>query len=164
MTRQENASVGNDKRFNELLTALGLAKGQIADNDLGIMPVRGITPLQPNTPAYQAAASEFMRLDFRRSIVANYLERADWVRLREVSFRWNIRSILTKDLPVFENLCRELSVGISVRNLALWTNYSGIDIEYNSPGSIPSESQAQSTDRQVLVQPRIFQFTINVGF
>lgn len=164
VTRQENARVGNDKRFNELLTTLGLAQGQIADNGLGIMPVSGISTLQPNTPAYQTASLEFMRLNFQRGIVASYLERADWVRLREVSFRWNIRPTLTKFIPLLENVCRELSLGIAVRNIAMWTNYSGIDIEYNSPGSIPSEAQAQSTDRQVLVQPRAFQLTINVGF
>ncbi|MCU0426987.1 MAG: TonB-dependent receptor [Candidatus Kapabacteria bacterium] len=164
ITRQENIRVGNDKRFNELLTALGLARGQAADNNMGIAPVQGVTVLQPNTVEYRAASEEFMRLDPGRGIVGNFLERADWVRLREIAFRWNLRPILVKSAPLFESVIRELSVGIALRNLALWTEYSGIDTEFNSPGTVPSEAQAQATDRWVLVQPRAFQFTLNLGF
>jgi TonB-dependent SusC/RagA subfamily outer membrane receptor len=164
LTRQENALAGNDKRFNRLLTALGLAKGQTADIGLELLPISGVTALQPNSVGYSAAAAEFMRLDPRYGIVANYLERADWVRLREVSLRWNVRPTLALLIPGFVSTFRELTLGVSLRNLALWTNYSGIDAEYNSPGSIPSEAQAQSTDRWALVQPRVVQFTLNIGF
>lgn len=163
LTRQENALVGNDKRFNQLLTALGLAKGQAADAGLEIPAASGVAVLPNNSPQYRTAAEEFMRLDPRYGIVANYLERADWVRLREVALRWNIRPTLAALFTGFGSAVRELAVGISLRNVALWTNYSGIDTEYNSPGNVPSEAQAQSTDRWVLVQPRVIQFTLNIG-
>lgn len=164
LTRQENAQIGNNKQFNRLLTALGLARGQAADIGLEVPATSGVAVLQPNSSEYRAAAEEFMRLDPRNGIVANYLERADWVRLREVSLRWNARPTLASLIPGFAHAVRELSVGISLRNIALWTNYSGIDTEYNSPGTVPSEAQAQSTDRWVLVQPRVVQFTFNIGF
>ncbi len=163
LTRQENTLVGNDKRFNQLLTALGLAKGQAADAGLGIPAVSDVAVLPNNSPQYRTAAEEFMRLDPRYGIVANYLERADWVRLREVALRWNIRPALAALFMGFDSAVRELAIGISLRNVALWTNYSGIDTEYNSPGNVPSEAQAQSTDRWVLVQPRVIQFTLNIG-
>ncbi len=164
LTRQENTLVGNNKRFNQLLTALGLAKGQAADIGLEVPAASGVAVLSPTSPEYRSAAEEFMHLDPRRGVVANYLERADWVRLREVSLRWNMRPTLASLIPGFSTTLRELAIGISVRNVALWTNYSGIDTEYNSPGNIPSEAQAQSTDRWVLVQPRVVQFTLNIGF
>ncbi len=163
LTRQENTLVGNDKRFNQLLTALGLAKGQAADVGLEIPAMSGVTILPNNSPQYRTAAEEFMRLDPRYGIVANYLERADWVRLREVALRWNIRPALAALFAGLDSAVRELAIGISLRNVALWTNYSGIDTEYNSPGNVPSEAQAQSTDRWVLVQPRVIQFTLNIG-
>jgi TonB-dependent SusC/RagA subfamily outer membrane receptor len=164
LTRQENVLVGNNKRFNQLLTVLGLAKGQVADLGLELPIVSGVTVLSPNSEGYRAAAAEFMRLDPRYGIVANYLERADWLRLREVSLRWNVRPTLALLIPDFVSAFRELTLGVSFRNLALWTNYSGIDTEYNSPGTVPSEAQAQSTDRWALVQPRVVQFTLNIGF
>lgn len=163
LTRQENALIGNDKRFNQLLTALGLAKGQAADAGLEIPAVSGVAVVPNNSPQYRTIAEEFMRLDPRYGVVANYLERADWVRLREVALRWNVQPTLAALFTEFGSAVRELAVGISLRNLALWTNYSGIDTEYNSPGNVPSEAQAQSTDRWVLVQPRVVQFTLNIG-
>lgn len=163
LTRQENALVGNNKRFNQLLTALGLAKGQPADIGLEVPVADGVAVLSPTSAEYRSASEEFMRHDPRKGIVANYLERADWVRLREVSLRWNAHQTLDALIPGFGTAVRELAIGLSVRNLALWTNYSGIDTDYNSPGAVPSEAQAQSTDRWVLVQPRVIQFTLNIG-
>lgn len=163
LTRQENVLVGNDKRFNQLLTALGLAKGQAGDAGLEIPAVDGVAVVPNNSPQYRTTAEEFMRLDPRYGIVANYVERADWVRLREVALRWNVQPSLAALFTGFGSAVRELAVGISLRNIALWTNYSGIDTEYNSPGNVPSEAQAQSTDRWVLVQPRVVQFTLNIG-
>jgi TonB-dependent starch-binding outer membrane protein SusC len=165
LTRWASVQTGNDKRFNELATQLGVANTQTASNeDLKIIPVMpGIQPLTPGTPAYEAAAREFMRLDWRFGVTSNFNERSDWVRLREISLRWSAIEFLKSAVPVLGSAMRECAIGISVRNAALWTNYSGIDTEINSPGTSSSTDQAQSTDRWVVMQARAFAFMLTIG-
>jgi TonB-dependent SusC/RagA subfamily outer membrane receptor len=164
LTRQQNTLYGNDKVFNRLANQLGLAPGQLGDAKFENIPrLIDVKPLAPNTPEYRAAAEAFMRLDPSNGTVANFLESADWVRLRELSLRWNARNLLASEVPLL-SFVRELSVGIAVRNAFIWTNYSGIDVEYNSPGAIPSQTYAQASDNWVLMQPRVVQFVLNIGF
>jgi TonB-dependent SusC/RagA subfamily outer membrane receptor len=170
-TRQQAAAYGSNARFNELATRLGLAHGQagdigavtVDDPDTYIRPVAGVQALQPNTPAYQAAAEEFMRLDTRYGTVANYLEKADWVRIRELSFRWNARNSLATALSLPDAL-RTLTLGVSARNVFLWTTYSGADVEINAPADIPSRSIVQSSDIWSLMQARTVNFQLEIGF
>jgi TonB-linked SusC/RagA family outer membrane protein len=87
---------------------------------------------------------------------AGYIEKADFVKLREVA--------LTIGLP--ENLARRLrSQGISLtlagRNLKTWTDYSGIDPEINFNGS-----GSQFSTAEFLTQPPVRYYTarIDVNF
>ena len=163
-TRQQSAFYGSNPRFNTLATQLGLATGQPnAITGDSIRPVAGVLVLQPNTKEYQAAAVDFMRLDPRFGSIANYLERGDWIRLRELSLRWNARTALSSwlSLPTF---IRTLVFGISARNVFLWTTYSGADVEINSPAGIPSTSVAQGSDIWSLMQARTMNFHIEIGF
>lgn len=164
LTRQQNTLYGNDRVFNKLATQLGLARGQAGDARYEfINPVPGVQPLEPNTPAYRAAAEAFMRLDPNNGTIANFLESADWLRLREISVRWNLTPLLTSYSGAL-SFVRECSVTVAVRNAALWTNYSGIDIEYNAPAAIPTQTFAQASDTWVLMQPRTVQFMVSLGF
>jgi len=83
---------------------------------------------------------------------AGYIEKADFVKLREVA--------LTVGLP--ENLARRLrSQGISLtlagRNLKTWTDYSGIDPEINFAGSGSNFNTAE-----FLTQPPVRYWTARV--
>lgn len=162
-TRQQAAAAGSNPAFNRMATRLGLAKGQAGDIGLGIIPTAGITPLAPNTPEYRATAEEFMQMDTRFGNVANYLERADWLRLRELSLTWNARSVLVNAV-VLPKEVRSLVLGLSVRNAFLWTTYSGAETEINSPANIPSRAIAQSSDIWSLMQARTFTFRLDIGF
>lgn len=162
-TREQTSSSGGNPRFNRLLTQLGLAQGQIADAQLGIRAADGVQVLAPNTPEYQAAATEFMRMDTRFGDVANYLENGDWVRLRELSVRWDARHTLQKAALLPEHI-RTFTLGVSIRNAFLWTNYSGVETEMNSPANIPSRSFAQSSDIFAVMQARMVNFGVEIGF
>lgn len=163
-TRQQSALFGSNPRFNALATQLGLATGEpnaITGNP--IRPVEGVKVLQPNTKEYQAAANDFMRLDPRFGTIANYLERGDWIRLRELSLRWNARSVLASGLSL-PGFIRTIVFGISARNVALWTPYSGADVDINAPAGIPSTSLAQASDIWSLMQARAINFQFEIGF
>jgi TonB-dependent SusC/RagA subfamily outer membrane receptor len=162
-TRQQAAATGSNAAFNALATRLGLAFGQSGDIGLGILPTSGEPVLTPNTAEYKAAAEEFMKMDTRYGVVANYLERGDWIRFRELSLRWNALPFLRSTFA-FSNQIRAFSLGVSARNLALWTTYSGADTEINSPANIPSRTIAQSSDIWSVMQSRAVYLQCELGF
>jgi len=57
------------------------------------------------------------------------IEDGSFVRLRELSFSYNVPSKLLAKGPV-----KAINMGINFRNLLLWTQYSGIDPETNLSG------------------------------
>jgi hypothetical protein len=57
------------------------------------------------------------------------IEDGSFVRLRELSFSYNVPSKLLAKGPV-----KAINMGINFRNLLLWTKYSGIDPETNLSG------------------------------
>jgi TonB-dependent starch-binding outer membrane protein SusC len=93
----------------------------------------------------------------------NAIQRADFLRLREVSLTYNVPS----DLLNRFNL-RRLSFTLSGRNLALWTKYPGVDPEVNAIGRSGSGDQLENnyllgTDAWNMPLPRRFLFTLNLG-
>jgi TonB-dependent starch-binding outer membrane protein SusC len=77
---------------------------------------------------------------------APFIERADFVKLREVSLRYNVR-------PEWAQLFRAdgLSITLAGRNLAVWSDYSGADPEVNIGGSDPF-TRAESNSVPMLRQ------------
>jgi TonB-dependent starch-binding outer membrane protein SusC len=165
-------SYSNNPEFNRLATQLGIfgvnvmatngaaaqERGPAAQIPTGRYP--GVEVLQPNTDAYRVAAERFMRLEYRGDAVsaANYVEKADWVRIREVSLRWNAANVINELLGA--NI-RTLSVGASVTNLALFTNYTGPEVEVNGT---PATALATSYDFISLLQSRTVNFLVSFGF
>lgn len=59
-----------------------------------------------------------------------FIEKTDWIRLREVSLSYSIPTSLLKSLPI-----KGLDLSISAHNLWLSTDYKGIDPETNLMGA-----------------------------
>jgi TonB-linked SusC/RagA family outer membrane protein len=62
--------------------------------------------------------------------LAPYIEKADFVKLREVSLSYNLPRSLISRIGV-----QDLSLTVAGRNLGIWTKYSGADPETNIEGA-----------------------------
>lgn len=173
-TRQfsTNAPYFNNPQFNRLATQLGLfGSGVAATNgaaaqergpaaQLAVGRVPGVNVLTPGTPEYQQASIEFMRLEPRVATlqVQNYTERADWLRIRELSLRFNATRIFNEITGL--NM-KNLAFTATSNNFMLFTTYSGPEVEINgNPGAAVSASQ----DFLTLMQARVYNFIVSVGF
>jgi outer membrane receptor protein involved in Fe transport len=84
-----------------------------------------------NSPDAMAAAE---RLEaFSNGDVRPYIEDATFVKLREVAVTYNLPKQVASELGPL----RTLSVSLSGRNLATFTNYSGLDPEVSNFGNQP---------------------------
>jgi TonB-linked SusC/RagA family outer membrane protein len=109
-----------------------------------------IDPTTPFDDQARAAAS----LYHSSQSVWGYMEPADFWKLREVS--------LTYDLPA--NIASQFrasatSITITGRNLATWTDYTGMDPEINSAGSADNFGISE-----FLTQPPVRYFTVRFNF
>ena len=93
----------------------------------------------------------------------NTVERADFVRWRELALTYNVPQSLTEQFRI-----RNLSLTLAGRNLALFTPYSGVDPELNAVG----RGSGSSLDQNYLTGveafgfpiPRRFEFRMQLGF
>lgn len=92
----------------------------------------------------------------------NVIQPADFIRLREVSFTYELPADLLNKLGL-----RRLSFTASGRNLALWTKYPGVDPEVNaigrSGGNDLENNFLMGTDAWNMPLPRRILFTVNLG-
>ncbi len=142
---------GNNPTFNKLATQLGMAGSGVARFS---SPVDGVSALTPGTAEYNAAAEEFSRLDWRWD--ANFIEDADFIKLRELSVSYSLRDLLPK-LQGGNHFLTDLVIAFSATNLWTSTNYSGADPEINFAGA---RSLSRGIDFLTLQQPR----TYNLSF
>jgi len=134
----------NDKRYLQLKDMLGYA-----DN------YEDIDALQPGTDAYKDAANEFAKLDHRWD--ANFVEPADFFKLREVSVSYGITGLLKK---IYGNLpISDLTIGASGMNLFTITKYSGADPEVNSDGS---RGMSRGQDFLTLMHPKVYNVWLKI--
>jgi TonB-linked SusC/RagA family outer membrane protein len=90
-----------------------------------------------NDPRFLAARSPRTRadsllrreLDVIRSIPSEYIEKADFIKLREVSLAFTVPTRL-----IARTGATQAQLVFSGRNLGLWSDYSGLDPEVNSYG------------------------------
>ena len=118
----------------------------------------GVTPLTPNTPEYVAAAERFVRTGTLDDDRANWLEEADYFRIREISVAFDASSFVA---DVSDNNIKQASLAFSVRNVALFTKYSGKEVELNNSGTGGIE---QATDFLTLQSPRTLTMSLTLGF
>lgn len=142
---------GNNPRFNELATQLGVTGTSFAPFS---SPVDGVSQLTPGSPEYNAAAEEFARLDWRFD--SNFIEDGDFFKLREISVSYSLRDLLPK-LQGNKNFLTDLVIAFSATNLWTTTKYSGADPEINWNGAL---TNFRGQDFLTLMQPR----TYNLSF
>ncbi len=144
-TRAFQVSFGNDIEYTDL------------QNQLFGNPDEGIEALKPNTPEYIETANAYAKLN--PNYDANFIEEGNWLRLREISLRVNATDWL--EMLFGDNYVKSFTFVASVRNLALWSTYSGVDPEVNMFGS--RTAVARSVDFLTLQNPRVWNFTFNLG-
>jgi TonB-linked SusC/RagA family outer membrane protein len=87
-----------------------------------------------------------------------YIEDASFVKLREVSLSWNLPDNLLGRIP---GRVQDASIVLSGRNLATWTDYTGLDPEVSNFGS---QQIARGVDVAPFPPSRSFWITFNLGF
>ena len=148
-TKRFAVRFGNNPEYNRLRYQLGLRS----------KPPKGEENLQqltPGTPEYKQAAERFARLD--GNIRSNFIEPADYFKLREISINYNLRDLLKRWNAA--NFVRKLVIGISGRNLWTATKYSGPDPEINFAGA---RSLSRGQDFLTLQHPRVYTFFLQIG-
>ena len=127
----------------------------------GGFPIRNelqaeLAQLTPGTSEYIDVAERLARTN--TNFNANFVEDADWVKLREVSLRYNFTDILRQaGATQFSNL----TLGVAARNLLTITNYSGPDPEVNFTGG---RGLIRGQDFLTLPSSRSFQVNLTLGF
>jgi outer membrane receptor protein involved in Fe transport len=149
---------GNDPEFNQLATQLGLAGSTARAAGVASFstPVAGVTALTPGTAEYRAAAERFALLDHR--VNANFVEEADFLKLREVSVSYNFADLLPKFFA--GSYINNVVMGFSARNIWTTTKYSGADVEVNHNGA---RSLTRGNDFLTLQQGKTYNFFVNLG-
>ncbi|MCB0372568.1 MAG: SusC/RagA family TonB-linked outer membrane protein [Muricauda sp.] len=84
-----------------------------------------------------------------------FVEDASWTRLRELSLFYTIPQRLIKNIG-FANM----EIGVTGRNLALWTKFEGVDPDLNLTGA----SKGRGLDYFTNPGTKSYLFTIKVGF
>jgi iron complex outermembrane receptor protein len=89
------------------------------------------------------------------SVSTRFLEKGDFTRLANVNLSYNF--------ALQSKVIKSLSLFASGQNLALWTDYSGIDPEVNVDKSI-NGIPSRGFDYTQYPRPRIITFGVNLGF
>lgn len=113
--------------------------------------------LTPGSAEYIDVAERLARTN--SSFDSNFLEDADWLKLREISVRYNFTDLLQRaasTVPI-----NNFTVGLSGQNLFTFTKYSGPDPEVNFDGT---RSLIRGQDFLTLPQSRQFQVSVTLGF
>lgn len=146
-TKQFAILFRNLERNEELRELLGI----------GGLGMPDITPLTPGTPEYIEAANEFAFLN--PSFDYGFIERADWLKLRELSITYNFRDLISR--LGADSYLTDLNVSFGGRNLLTTTKYSGIDPEVNFAGA---RSLSRGQDFLTMPPSRQLYFTVSLGF
>ena len=137
MTREFQINFGNDVEYKALTAKLASQT--------------------PGTAEYIATATELSHLDPNR--VANLLEKADWLRLREISLRVNCTEWVQMFLT--DQYIKSFNLIASVRNAAIFSGYNGADPTVNFSGS--RTTVTRGTDFLTLQNARTVNFTFSIG-
>lgn len=110
----------------------------------------------PGSEEYQEAADNLANLN--TSYDGNFIERADYLKVREMSLTYNFNNLIEKT-PLSGSI-RNLSLSVAARNVFTLTDYSGNDPEVNFDGA---RSLTRGADFLTLPVPRVFYATLNLG-
>jgi len=146
-TREFAILFRNDREFETLREQLGF----------GSPFVDGIEPLTPGTQEYIDAANAYAKLS--TAFPSNQVERADWIKLREVTVSYNLTELINR--TDVGNYINSMSLSVGGRNLLTSSLYSGIDPEVNFSGA---RSLIRGQDFLTMPPSRQFFFTVSLGF
>lgn len=104
--------------------------------------------MDPETPIGQQAAAVANLLGTQ----AGYIEDGGYVKFRELSFTYDVPAAWAARLSA-----TALSISLAARNLATWTDYTGIDPELNQGG------QVQFSTAEFLTQPPVRTWTMRIN-
>ncbi|PID57675.1 MAG: hypothetical protein CR986_08825 [Ignavibacteriae bacterium] len=113
--------------------------------------------LTPGTQEYIDAANVVASMDPTNQSV--FIEDGDYFSLREVSLSYNFGDLLKGS--AFENYIKNLTLGVSARNVWKTSKYKFSDSEVNSDGS---RSLTRGSDFLTLPNPRTINFWLTIGF
>jgi TonB-dependent SusC/RagA subfamily outer membrane receptor len=108
--------------------------------------------LQPNDPEYRETADKYAKMN--PNYIGNFIEDADFFKIREIGLSYSFKDLLTS------KMVKDITLGISMRNLFTLTQYSGPDPEVNTDGS---RSLTRGVDFFTLQSPRVYHFWIKLS-
>ena len=147
----------NTKQFAILFRNLPRYEELREKLSIGGLGVSGVDALDPGTEEYRAAANEYALID--PNFDYGFIERADWLKFRELSLSYNFRDVLA-NLGA-DGYVRNLNLSVGARNLLTVTKYSGIDPEVNFAGA---RSLIRGQDFLTMPPSRQLFFTLSAGF
>ncbi|MGK2935400.1 MAG: SusC/RagA family TonB-linked outer membrane protein [Gemmatimonadaceae bacterium] len=114
----------------------------------------------PSAPLFQQARVVALR-DHPANTQDGFIEDATFTRWRELGVTFNVPARMLRSRPLFR--AERASVTFAARNLAIWTNYTGIDPEsaYFEGGGAGNEV---AQDFQTAPPPTYFTLRFNFGF
>ncbi len=152
-TRMFGTLYANNIEYATLATQLGIAEA------MGVVPVEGVETLTPGSDAYVNAGNQFARLTPGTNQGAAYYESSDFIRLREISVRYDLTRLLGN---LFDKRhVRSLALILSARNLFLSTKYSGPDVDVQTDATT---QVYRGVDFLTLQNPRVYNLTLAIGF
>ena len=147
------AQFGNYTQRSELADQLGLTTTTAAD---GTVNAGDFPDLTPGTQAYIDAANAYARTNGTDD--DNFIRDADYLKLREVTVRYNVGRLLSQAPSL--SAIQTASLALSARNVFQTSKYDGIDPEVNFNGA---RSLSRGTDFLTLQNPRQFFLTLTLG-
>jgi iron complex outermembrane receptor protein len=144
----------NYKRWNASVFINTVRGFYVYNNTANALFLRGSVKTAHNI-TYDAASSGENPIN-PGSVSTRFLEKGDFVRLSNASIGY------TFNMPAGKAI-KSLSLSVTGQNLALWTDYSGLDPEVNvdhSLNGVPS----RGFDYTGYPRPRTFTFGLNLGF
>lgn len=157
LTKRFAYRFNNLPRINVLETQLGIVGLTPRHGAISFLnePVPGVEQLTPGTPEYQAAAEEMARLDWRP--LANFIEEADFFKVRELSLSYSLKDLLPK-LSAANKYFKNIIISFSATNLFTATKLNGLpDPEVSTQGA---RSLSRGQEFGTLQKPR----TYNLAF
>lgn len=152
-TRQFGTRFGANGEFTKLATQLGV------NSNYGLLPDTTVEVLQKNSTAYTQAAEKFAQLDPTETGAAAYYESSDNFRIREISLQYNLTSLIESIMP---NTVKNATITFAARNVAMFKQYSGPDVEVTTNGADRSVTRGQ--DFFTLQNPRTMYGMLSIGF
>ncbi|HEX7117662.1 MAG TPA: SusC/RagA family TonB-linked outer membrane protein [Longimicrobiales bacterium] len=110
------------------------------------------------SPDYGSPEWEYRMNGYNSGSIEPYIEDATFVKLREVSLLFDVPEDITDAIGLG---LRNLRLGLTGRNLFMWTRYSGLDPEVANFGSTAVRNPLDITPYP---PSRNFYFNISVGF